>query len=92
MRRPAPRIGREVPWPFRQRVRRQTVIAVNLGGCVIPCLLAAYEVTRVVRRGPAETLALLVITGVTVWVCYRAARPEPGVGIVLSGMVAALLA
>jgi len=46
-----PRIGREGGRPSHRRVRRETVIAVNLGGCVIPCLLAAYEIVRVAARG-----------------------------------------
>ncbi len=86
------RIGREGEWPFLRRVRRQTIIAVNLGGCVIPVLLAAYETVRVVRRGPAELVALVAITALTVWVCHRAAEPRPGVGIMLPALLPPLVA
>ena len=30
-------------WPWFQRVRQETVIAVNIGGCLIPAGLATYE-------------------------------------------------
>jgi uncharacterized membrane protein len=29
-------------WPERRRIRRETIIAVNLGGCLIPTGLALY--------------------------------------------------
>lgn len=87
-----PRTGRGGESPLRRRVRRHTIIAVNLGGCVIPVLLAAYEIVRVVRRGPAEVAAVVAVTAVTVWVCYRAARPRPGVGIMLPALLPPLVA
>lgn len=84
--------GREGVGPFRRRVRRQTIIAVNLGGCVIPVLVAAYEIVRVIREGPAEAAALAAITALTVWVCYRAAEPRPGVGIMLPALLPPIVA
>ena len=87
-----PRMGRGGASPFRRHVRRQTIIAVNLGGCVLPVLLAAYEIFRVIRRGPAELAALVAVTALTVWVCYRAARPRPGVGIMLPALLPPLVA
>lgn len=90
--RPGSRIGREGDAPFRRHVRRQTIIAVNLGGCVIPVLLAAYEIVRVIRRGSAELTALVAVTALTVWVCYRAARVRPGVGIMLPALLPPLVA
>ena len=38
-------------WPALWRVRRETIIAVNVGGCLVPVGLAAYEVRSSVRRG-----------------------------------------
>lgn len=87
-----PRIGRGGGWPSHRRVRRATVIAVNLGGCVIPCLLAAYEIVRIAARGGTEFLALLGITALTVWVCYRAAKPRPGVGVMMPALLPPLVA
>lgn len=56
-------LRRRIGWtgspPVRRRVRSRTVIAVNLGGCVVPCLLAAYEAVRVLQRGTGAFAALL---------------------------------
>lgn len=89
-------LRRRMGWPgrppVRRRVRSRTVIAVNLGGCVVPCLLAAYEAVRVLQRGPAAFAALLAVTALTVGVCYRVARPEPGVGVVMPALLPPLVA
>jgi uncharacterized membrane protein len=66
-------------WPEMARVRAETVVAVNVGGCLIPAGLAAYEVVQLVG-----TAALLLLAGaalVNVVVCYRLAQPVQGVGI-----------
>jgi hypothetical protein len=39
-------------WPEMIRERRETIIAVNLGGCVIPTSLAVYELVHVEVCGP----------------------------------------
>jgi uncharacterized membrane protein len=53
-----------------------TIVAVNLGGAVIPTLLSAYLVLEVGRAVPmlAAVAAVSVVT-------HRFARPVPGVGI-----------
>jgi uncharacterized membrane protein len=77
-------------WPEMARQRAETVVAVNMGGCVIPATLAAYEVLQLTR-----TDALLALVGATllnVVVCYRLARPVPGVGILMPGLAPPLVA
>ncbi len=78
-------------WPAARRVRPETVVAVNVGGCVIPVTLAAYEVMRLVAV-PGVLLPLAVATLVNVAVCYRLARPVAGVGIVMPTLVPAVVA
>ncbi len=53
-----------------------TVVAVNLGGAVIPILLSAYLMARnrLYALGLAGTAAVALV-------CYLLARPIPGVGI-----------
>ena len=53
------------------------VIAVNLGGCLIPSLLALY----VLRR--ARILQTLVAVGLITLISYLVATPTPGVGITM---------
>jgi uncharacterized membrane protein len=78
-------------WPGMVRERRETIIAVNFGGCVVPTGLAVYEVLYSAASAPA-LLALLVAAGVNVVVCYFAAQPVQGVGILLPGLVPAAVA
>ena len=60
-----------VEWPG-------TIIAVNVGGAVIPGLLSLYLLARNRLWG----LGLIAIAGVTV-VCHILAEPVPGLGIAL---------
>jgi uncharacterized membrane protein len=78
--------------PFRQRMRTYTVIAVNVGGCVIPVAIAVYELLRITVGVPDALSALIVITGVNIAVCYTIARPVPNVGIVMPALVPPLVA
>jgi uncharacterized membrane protein len=75
--------------PGRRRYRRDTIIAVNVGGCVIPVAVAIYELSHL---DPALWTATLVVAAVNVAVCYALARPVPGVGITIPGLVPALVA
>lgn len=71
----------------RLRYRRTyTLLAVNLGGCIIPGALALYQAGRVVARGPDAALALVIATATSVVICYWLARPVPGVGIAMPAL------
>jgi len=76
----------------RFRIRRNhTTLAVNLGGCVIPCVIAIYETVRVAVRGPGALLILVIITLISIVVCYRISRPLPGVGIAMPALIPPLI-
>lgn len=79
-------------WPELQRVQRETIIAVNLGGCLVPAMLAAYETGFVVMAGWQTVVALGLATGLNVAVCFWIARPVPGVGIAMPGLVPPIVA
>lgn len=77
--------------PFDPRVQ-ESVIAVNVGGCVIPCLVAGYQL---ILLGQEEAPALLAATGgvvVTTLVCYWLAEPVEGIGIAMPTLVPPLTA
>jgi uncharacterized membrane protein len=82
-------VGRWIPY-FR-RVRRDTIIAVNLGGCVIPSALAAWEVLHMIRVGGWPLIALAIVATANVATCYRVAWPVPGVGIAMPGFISPLV-
>ena len=64
-----------------------TVIAVNLGGAVIPTLLSVYLAQKNRMVWPSA-LAVLAVTAVVHWM----AQPVPGVGIVVPILVPPLAA
>jgi uncharacterized membrane protein len=79
-------------WPSIQRVRRETIIAVNVGGCLIPTGLAFYELIHLVVVAPSTLSAVAIASMIAIVICYLTARPTPGVGIAIPGLVPALVA
>jgi uncharacterized membrane protein len=69
------------------RQRMQTVIAVNVGGALVPAAVAGY---LIVRDG-LGTRALLAV-GIVGAVSFLLARPVQGVGIVLPGLIPPIVA
>lgn len=67
--------------------KKETILAINVGGAVIPTLLSLYLIAKTNLWGPA-VLATAFITLVS----YRAAKPVPGVGIALPAFLPPLLA
>ncbi len=99
---PVKRVARPEPVPydplavfglrgFWSAERQETVVAVNVGGCVIPACLALYEAVRLASQ-PAALGALLVACAANVLVCYKLARPVEGVGITMPAFVPAIVA
>jgi len=79
-------------WPRLRRVRRETIVAVNLGGCLIPTGLAIYELGQLLDAAPGALWAVAVAAGLNIIACYLMARPVPGLGIALPGLAPALIA
>ncbi len=79
-------------FPRLRATRRYTTVAVNVGGCVIPCIIALYQFGRVVAHGADAVVALLMVTTLSIIVCYRLAKPVEGIGIALPALVPPLLA
>jgi|SRR6516162_4134570 len=64
-----------------------TVIAVNIGGAVIPTLLSLYLLLKN-RIWSSAAVATLVVT----FVCYSLAQPVPGIGIAIPSLVPPIIA
>jgi len=79
---PVARFGDE-----RDPGRAANILAVNVGGAVIPSGLSAY----LLLRGAAPLTALLGV-GVVAAVVHRIARPLPGIGIAVPVIVPPLIA
>jgi len=79
-------------WPPLVRRRTHTAIAVNVGGCLVPALLAGYQLWRLGSEG-GEVLALTFLAvAVNTGVCWKVARPIPEVGIAMPALVPPLIA
>lgn len=69
-----------------KRVQHSTVVAVNVGGGLIPVVLALYQFTH------TNSLAILLVTAIVTVVSYYAARVIPGIGIQMNPLLAPLTA
>lgn len=79
-------------WKARVLRRRFTVIAVNVGGCIVPCAIVAYELFRIATHGPAPLLLATAAIIINIVVCYRIAQPIPKVGIAMPAFAPAFVA
>ena len=79
-------------WPILQRVRRETIIAVNVGGCLIPVALAIYETAHLAIAGRRALLGLTIAVVINTGVCYWMAKPMKGIGIIMPGLFPAIVA
>lgn len=72
-----------VPMGFR----RETVVAVNMGGAVIPCLVATYLLVIT-----AHPFAALIGVGIVAAISKWLARPVPGLGIAMPAFIPPIVA
>jgi len=79
-------------WPQFQRLQRETVIAVNVGGCLVPSALAIYEAVHLFADAPQVVPGVGFAVLANIGVCYWLARPLKGIGIALPGLVPPVLA
>lgn len=79
-------------WPQLRRMRRVTIIAVNVGGCLVPTALAIYELIWLARTDFSMLWSALFAAMVNIIVCFILAQPLSGVGITLPGLVPAITA
>ncbi|MFO1022388.1 MAG: DUF1614 domain-containing protein [Planctomycetales bacterium] len=77
------------PW---DPTRRETLVAVNVGGCLVPLLLAAWLLPAVMQGGPRVLTVLGLGVLANCVVCYRWARSIPGLGIALPTFLPSLVA
>ncbi len=78
--------------PQMQRLRQEAVIAVNLGGCVIPVLLAIWLSRFIIAGGLTPVLVTLAGMCLNTVICYRVARLVPGMGIAMPVLIPPLTA
>lgn len=67
-------------------IQQKTIVALNVGGGLIPVGLAVYELTR------SNPLAILAVTGIVTLVSYFSTQVVPGIGIQMNALVAPVTA
>jgi len=81
--------------PDDDLVLTEQVVAVNVGGCIVPCLLSAWFLWQLGVSGMLGGWLVLCVV-ISALACYLLARPTPGIGIavpvLLPPAVAALTA
>ena len=70
----------------------QQLIALNVGGCLIPSLIVLYELSRLSGAGGDALVHAVVAIALNVAACYLMARPVAGLGILLPALVPGCLA
>lgn len=69
-----------------------TIIAVNVGGCLVPTALAGYQIGRLALQAPSTLLAMGAALALNVALCYAFAEPIPERGIAMQPLVPAAAA
>lgn len=70
----------------RHNVQQVTVIAVNVGGGLIPLMLAIYQFTQV------SAASIVLVTAIVTLVSYYGAQVVPGIGIQMNPLLAPMTA
>ncbi len=73
------------------RLKQQTILAINVGGALIPAALSLYLFVKITNR-IGISWGLLAVLGIVTAVMYQLARPVKGLGIAVPGLVPPLLA
>lgn len=83
-------LNRVLAQPVQERTF--TVVAVNLGGCLVPTALAGYQIGRLTLQAPSTLVGAGVAVAINVAVCYYFAEPVPEKGIAMQPLVPAAAA
>lgn len=74
--------------PIRQKVRNETVLAINVGGAIIPVLISTYLLTQFPSSFLLAGIGVAMVAAIT----YSVARPIRGVGIATPALIPPLTA
>jgi len=77
---------------YNQNQPDTTVLAVNLGGCIIPCIIAFYQVDLLAKQGAYVLWMCLLAVVINIVVCQRMAKPIKNLGIALPSLIPSLVA
>ncbi len=73
------------------RLKRHTILAVNVGGALVPAALSLYLFVKIAGR-VGIPWGVLAVLGIVTVVMHRLAQPVKGLGIAVPGLVPPILA
>ncbi|AKB19110.1 DUF1614 domain-containing protein [Methanosarcina sp. WWM596] len=74
--------------PTREMVRNETVLAINVGGAIIPILISAY----LLKQFPSSIYLAGIGVAIVAAITYAVARPIRGIGIATPALIPPLTA
>ena len=74
--------------PIRRVIRNETVLAINVGGAIIPVLISAYLFVKFPASLPMAGIGILTVALIT----HAVARPIRGLGIATPALIPPLTA
>jgi uncharacterized membrane protein len=83
-------VWNRIHYPVTPPGTGRTIIAVNLGGCIIPVGIVLHLLVQQLVA-PLDLLDLLLALPVISVFCYLFSRPVPGIGIVMPVLLAPLV-
>ncbi len=84
--------GIPIPVIDRKIVENKILVAMNIGGAVIPILISSIIILRMLMSNPNTMASLLVAILVTALITYIASKPVPGVGIAVPTFIPPIIA
>ncbi|ASJ00049.1 DUF1614 domain-containing protein [Thermococcus gorgonarius] len=85
--------GITYPVPYFDWAEQKVVIAINVGGALVPLSLVTYEVVRLYQLGAYSALFRMAVAVIIAALASNmVARPVPGVGIALPTIIPPLIA
>lgn len=72
--------------------QNSTLLAVNLGGCIVPLMIAFYQIIRLSDLGAHYLLGCGVVVVANILICQQTARPVENMGIAIPALIPAIAA
>ena len=79
-------------FPFDLKRPDSVLLAVNVGGCLVPLLIAVLQISRLAVAGTEILLLAGVSIAINILVCERLAQPVEQTGIALPALIPAFVA
>lgn len=87
---PPPAAFRGLLRPPEAEFTGRTVVAVNVGGCLVPLFFSFFLIQH--HHLPPTLLSFAIAIAIVAGVCYLASRPIPGLGVTMPVFVAPITA